>query len=247
MKKVSYCSQICNRLWQAAITLPRNISQLKNDEELILLDYGSTDKLEQYVQNSPECNIAMSEGKFSYIKVLNTEGYQCPKAKNLSHRMANGEIVVNLDIDNYLEGFRDVIDRNFIGTRKLLLHMETRRFDGSYGRIAFRKQDFELLGGYNEELQESAYQDTDIIERAKRKNISYIYEPVFTVPIKNSMKEKGENTNTKDWRGLKSRNKKISENGIKAGHFVANKFLGWGAADVIINFTKKQKLEKIFP
>ena len=46
---ISYCTTCSNRLWQLALTLPENLENLKDDEEIIIVNYGSKDDLNKYI------------------------------------------------------------------------------------------------------------------------------------------------------------------------------------------------------
>lgn len=245
--QVSYCSQICNRLWQLAITLPQNLENLKDDEEIILVDYGSTDKVHRYLQEYDKARIAMRKGALKYAKVNGVTEYDCPKAKNISHRLGSGRVLVNLDVDNYLLNMRDAIDQTFKDKSKKCLHLEDPKIYGTYGRVAFLMEHFYMLGGYNEELTQSACQDLDIMLRSRFLNFEYINIPISTQVITNSMKEKSENTKNKNWMELRQINHDISINNCKNKIFVSNVKNGWGAASVVINFNKIILLDKLYP
>jgi hypothetical protein len=248
--KVSYCTQICNRLWQLAITLPSNLENLKPDEQIVLVDYGSKDDMAQYVYEHSLCRKNIESGNLKFISVKNTTHYICPRAKNIAHRMADGEILVNLDGDNHLRNMRSAIDETFIDPNyKPVLHMTSRNHDGSFGRICFHKETFYELGGYDEGFMPSGYQDSDIINRAMAKGVPYKYVNINNgIPVKNSYQEKSSNTNCSDWKIMHWTNMVASLENIKRGRLVANSMHGWGEAIITINFDKnEQQLEAIKP
>ena len=60
---ISYCTTCSNRLWQLALTLPENLENLKDDEEIIIVNYGSKDDLNKYIQASTLCQTKIKENK----------------------------------------------------------------------------------------------------------------------------------------------------------------------------------------
>jgi hypothetical protein len=245
--RVSYCTTCHGRLWQIAQTLFENIETLRDDEELVLLDYGSADGLKRFVESSIRCRQAITKGKLVYA-YTEAPHYHCPKAKNLAHRLGKGDFLVNLDADNSIEGMRDVIEKVYAhSSEPIVLHMDNGLHNGAYGRICLARHFFYKLGGYNESFLPSAYQDTDIIERAKAMGLQYImYASTSKPPISNTTPEKAMHTGNTDWWKMKQSNKAQSESDLKAGRLMANT-KGWGKANVTINFGMSNILEPLTP
>lgn len=247
MKKVSYCTVCYGRLWQLAFTLRDNLENLKDDEELVLVDYNSPDDIMLFVLGTKYFKKYIEEEKLKYIHVLEVNEYNCPKSKNIAHRFAQGEILINLDADNFLINMRDKVNDHFEDDSNILLHMESRTCGGSYGRIALTKNNFYKLGGYDEELMQHSHQDTDLIERAKSINLKYILDPVYTHVIANNLYAKNKYLK-EDWFVLREKNRKISNNNIINGKFIANKEKGWGKCKIIKNYDQEIiNLNPIFP
>src|ERR1700739_4368869 len=101
--RVSYCTTCHGRLWQVALTLFDNLRRLREDEELVLVDYGSRERVGRFVGSSPVCQKAIEAGRLVYART-EAKHYHCPKAKNLAHRLGRGELLVNLDADNSNHG-----------------------------------------------------------------------------------------------------------------------------------------------
>lgn len=243
---VSYCSTCHNRLWQLALTLTGNLDRLLPDEELVLVDYGSPDGLWNYIRASQHCMQAIRDKKLVYVRV-EANHYHCPKAKNLAHRIAQGRILVNLDADNSNEGMREVIERRFSADEKIVLHMDNNMHNGAFGRIGLTKEWFYRLGGYDESFLPSAYQDSDLIERAKHVGLKYVLDRANDArPIKNTMIQKAINTGSGDWWNMKRLNKEASDRNLREGRFIANTN-GWGEGVLKINFGSEMLLEPLFP
>jgi hypothetical protein len=247
MKKVSYCSVCYGRLWQLAFTLKDNLENLKDDEELVLVDYNSPDDTMLFVLGTKFFEKYIQENKLKFIKILNIEEYNCPKSKNISHRLASGGILVNLDVDNYLLGMRDKIDKTFNKNDTSILHMFNESKGGTFGRIALTRNMFYKLGGYDEQLLQHAHQDSDLIERGKGIGLEYVLDPLDTTVIPNNLYTKNRYLN-QDWFDMKQKNIQISEKNLINKQFVANKKYGWGNCSFIENYDKKiNNYSSIFP
>lgn len=247
MKKVSYCTVCYGRLWQLAFTLKSNLDNLKEDEELVLVDYNSPDDTMIFALGTKIFKKYIDEEKLKFIKVLDVKEYNCPKSKNIAHRLGSGEILVNLDVDNFLLGMREEIDKTFNKTKNSLLHMYFEPQGGSFGRIALTKNNFYKLGGYDEGLLEHSHQDTDLINRAKALGIEYSLNPLRSEVIANNLYAKNRYLK-EDWFSMQQKNTKISQENIMNGRFITNKNKGWGECKIIENYNKDIiTLKAIYP
>jgi len=247
MKKVSYCTVCYGRLWQLAFTLKSNLDNLKEDEELVLVDYNSPDDTMIFALGTKIFKKYIDEEKLKFIKVLDVKEYNCPKSKNIAHRLGSGKILVNLDADNFLLGMREKIDKTFNQNENSLLQMFFEEQGGSFGRIALTKNNFYKLGGYNEELLEHSHQDTDLMNRAKGLGISYSLDPLKSGVISNNLYAKNRYLK-EDWFSMQQKNIKISQENIINGRFIANKNKGWGECKIIENYNKDIiTLKAIYP
>lgn len=248
--KVSYCTTCHGRLWQVALTLGDNLRCLREDEELVLVDYGSRDDLGRFIASSPDCQRAIASGRLVYART-EAKHYYCPKAKNLAHRLGRGELLVNLDADNSNRGMRGAIARCFSRNEDAVLQMdEGTRGDplrGTFGRICLPRYWFYRLGGYDESFGPIGHQDQDLIWRAKATGLRHVTsEAGGPPPIRNTMVEKASHTGQKGWHAMWRANEKLSRRNLKEGRLVAN-LEGWAAAEVAINFNQPQTLEPVWP
>jgi len=244
--RVSYCTTCHGRLWQLALTLFDNLDRLREDEEIVLLDYGSPDGLSRFVESSNRCRQAINRGQLTYVYTY-AEKHHCSLAKNLAHRFGRGDLLVNVDADNNVEGMREVIDECFTGPiDDVILHMDDGAA-GAFGRICIPRYWFYTLGGYDESFAPSAYQDRDLLKRASASGLRYTWSPASApAPIQNTMLEKVFHTGEENWHAMRAANRAISEKNLKEGRLVAN-LQGWGAASVSINFAEEQTLPSATP
>ena len=237
----------CNRLWQLALTLPDNLKRLKKNEELVLVNYGSTDNLNRYIESNYLCRNLMDENRFKYIDVLDVNKYHCPKAKNIAHRFASGKFLINLDADNGNHLINKII-LNTDNRNKSLIHLwHNIHLNGTYGKICMPKNIFYKLGGYDESFLPTAYQDDDIMKRAEAMNIEIISKPIPVNIIQNTMEEKVNQTGLKNWLECLHANKAKSDMNILNNKLIANKDTGWGYAKARVNFGELQEFKEIFP
>ncbi|HWE50187.1 MAG TPA: glycosyltransferase [Bryobacteraceae bacterium] len=248
--RISYCTTCHGRLWQIALTLAGNLRRLGEDEELVLLDYGSRDGLGRFIESSPVFQKALESGRLVYART-EAKNYHCPKAKNLAHRIARGELLVNLDADNNNGGMRRVITRCLQDGEDVVLQMdEGTRGDplrGTFGRICIPRYWFYRLGGYDEAFAPIGHQDQDLIWRAKATGLRHAHLSAGgSAPIRNTMAEKASHTGQRSWHAMWRANERTSRRNLKEGRLVANP-AGWGAANVALNFDEARPLSPVSP
>lgn len=183
--KVSYCTTCKNRLWQLSKTIFFNMQKinLSDDAEMILIDYQSNDGLKEFIIKNFQKDL--DSGKLKYFKAMHSHDYfYMSHAKNIAHCMATGEVLFNLDADNYIGIVHDEL---------LLLKEKTLLVDGICkedrgGRIGVSKVDYMAMRGYSEIL--SNYEDMDFVLRCKFNGYHIIKSKDQTLPIPNSREEK---------------------------------------------------------
>ena len=90
--------------------------------------------------------------------------WEVASAKNIAHNKATGDILVNVDADNYLSveyvtGILDLFNKDM----NIIVYGEQ---ENTGGRIAIAKYNFIRLGGYDERFKDWGYEDIDFIYRA---------------------------------------------------------------------------------
>ena len=184
--KISYCTTCSGRLWQLKQTIEHNLSFTKAGEfELCILAYND-DTVEPYLNETFAEHITDGRLKVKThhddYKPLDGSDFACGYAKNLSHAMGVGEVLFNLDADN------------FIGNaHKLLLQLKSYQvikntaypLDGRSGRIGVHKVVFERVGGYRDTGRTD---DGDFILRCLRAGAKLLHMDCDIAPIANEDK-----------------------------------------------------------
>lgn len=121
-----------------------------------------------------------SELKAGYLKYYYTEGlpnWHACVAKNTAHLLASGDIVTNLDCDNFTgkKGARMVLNCFQRAKGPITLHQFSGRWsDGSFGRISVYKSIFLAIGGYDESFAPMGFQDADLVLRLWKIGVTYV-------------------------------------------------------------------------
>lgn len=191
MNKLSFCITCKNRICQIRQTLPKNILDNKTNPyiEFVLVNFGSNDGLHEYVLEN--FSRELSEGYLSYYHTDSMSYWHSSIAKNTAHSCATGDILVNLDCDNYTgkDGGKHVIKQFVDFGPNIVLHQFSGKWkDGSFGRIAITKENFFKIGGYDETFLPMGFQDFDLINRAIVNNVKYKLEnnSIYNTAIANT-------------------------------------------------------------
>lgn len=173
---LSFCIPIMNRKYQLEKTLLKNINDSCMDTtEFILCNFSSNDGLHEYIINNFEHYIV--SGKLKYYQIDTLKYWHASIAKNTTHSYANGKYVVNLDCDNFIgeNGDKFVLDIfEKYGDMIIFTQNDMMYGTGNTGRIALLKENFKILGGYNESFYPMGYQDTDLVKRCVKYGLQNI-------------------------------------------------------------------------
>ena len=131
MIDLSFCITCMNRIHQIKQTLRKNLNDNINSKykiEFILVDFGSTDGLKEYVLENFKDELESEYLKFYYTDEL--KYWHSPIAKNTSHLLGNGKYLVNLDCDNFtgINGADFLIDHYKNKSDSIIIHQSSNIF-----------------------------------------------------------------------------------------------------------------------
>lgn len=155
------------RLHHLKETLPRNLEDNKGhlDLEFVILDYNSPDNVWGWLKENEMEHL--TSGRVAYWKESDAVRWKMPHAKNVAHLVSTGEIVCNLDADNFTgHGYAAMLSDLFTSApMSIVTHFKG---GGTGGRVAVRRTDFLALRGYDEELNYGwGWEDDDFKARAR--------------------------------------------------------------------------------
>jgi hypothetical protein len=171
--KISFCTVCMNRLHHLRETLPANLEQNASypSLEFVLLDYNSSDGLEDWVKT--ELKQFIDSGRLVYYRTTEPRYFHRSHSRNMAFNLASGDIICNVDADNFTgKYFARFINEQFTLNKNIFIAADTRNryyfIRDVCGRICFWKKDFESLGGFDEQMEGYGDEDIDFINRLQR-------------------------------------------------------------------------------
>jgi hypothetical protein len=163
---VSICTVAMNRIHHVKKTLPVNLQQNNNaGVDFLLLDYNSDDGLADYVmanfQHELEC------GKLSYYRYNDADAFDRCHSRNLALKLADGEVVCNVDADNYAgPGFGQFVQEIFAREKNVCITgLDNKLKCDASGKLSVLKSDFINVSGYDENFEGYGFEDYDVVNR----------------------------------------------------------------------------------
>lgn len=182
--KVSVCAVVLNEEKTIQALLDSLLNQTKKPDEIILIDGGSKDKTVKIIKSFQK--------KYPFIKLF-VKKTSIPQARNLAVKKAKGEIILFIDagckakkdwLEKMLNCFQK--DKNamivagayemkaktplqkafslFVGVQRQ--NFKEKNFVPSTRSVAFKKDLWEKLNGFNESLQKA--EDTEFFLKAEK-------------------------------------------------------------------------------
>lgn len=257
-KDLSFCISIKNRRFQLQKTLLKNLTDnLSNSDniEFILLDFNSHDRVSEWVISN--FKNFLETGYLKLFKIFNFPFWNASIAKNTTHYLGEGKVLTNLDCDNFTGKNGGSAVFNIFEQNKDIycIHQWCRQewFSGNYGRISFRREIFEKMGGYNESFQGMGYQDTDILNRTNK-----LYpDSIFNFPnldynkaIANDKNLSIENLKPEEKKkgffNINSENELLSKKNIKENNLICNAGIFGQRHDIMYFDMSKQNFHPLY-
>jgi hypothetical protein len=238
--KISICTTCMNRTYDLKQTYIKNIEDNIDypNIEFVLLNYNSEDDMEEWIKANFIKYIDI--GILNYYKTTEPKYYEMGHSRNIAFKLANGNIVNNVDADNF-------INKDFAKTINLLAQIQPEKAvfckgkRQMHGRLGLYKNEFINLGGYDEDLIGYGFDDHSLLYRAMNSGYKMMWWGSICPMsrIKTDRNKKTENMNNKNWKETEKINKEITLNKIKNGQTITNIGRHWGKATVIKNFKEE--------
>lgn len=233
-RKISYCITCMGRAYQLRQTLPLNLAVTAGwNVEFVVLDYNSNDGLGDWIKAEMWAEILA--GRLVYGRTEEPTHFNMPHAKNLSHCLASGNILCNLDADNFLaEEFTRYLDGCFRAEPATITQGHGNV--GFAGRVAIGREWFFKLGGYDEQMGDGwGYEDQDLVFRGLGMGLKLAKFPdAFALVLQHSNEER--TINHKSRSRTERSHMRLSRANMAQGRLVANGGNCWGATKLLKNF-----------
>jgi glycosyltransferase involved in cell wall biosynthesis len=234
-----------NRLEHLKQTFLRNIESSSSypDVEFILLDYNSTDGLEEWAKNN--LSVHIESGKVVFVQTKEPKYWVAAHAKNIAHKVATGDILCNIDSDVLIPNkFCEYIREAFSSDRKIVMAFDSQDQygnDGCAGVVAATRKDFYSVNGYDESIRLGwGCDDTNYQFRVRMNNELFLFvPPKFCLCIPHSNELRTQNCQLKDIDTTKELSINICEDTAASKEYVANKSVEWGKANLLKNFSEQ--------
>lgn len=247
---ISLCTSSKNRLSHIKKTLISNLEIIKQYDfaEIVLLNYNSDDEIDDYIKS--KCMNYIKNKNLIYAKEDKAIYFEPSRSRNLSFLVSNGDVICNVDADNYIHtDFPNYLYHEFKNRiYPTLVHSNNNYNKNSWGRMAFFKKDFINLGGYDEDMEGYGGEDYDFFVRARNEDWNLVPMPDNFVKkiiqhgnikrIENMMPKNAK----KDYDFMKKSNRKNYTQARRKDAMLYKEMKVWGNAELTINFEDKIKV-----
>lgn len=214
-QSIAFCTTCKDRGEHLKQTLPHNLANIREQDVINIVDYGSTDGISDWIWENFHDHICNK--KINLFQVITPTTWNMSRAKNLAHRMAKASFLFSLDADNFITR-EDIAFITGEASRGNAVHQFAGNWnDGTCGRIGMARDIFICLRGYNERGLPMGGEDLDIRERLLIHGVKVIRPilPPRKMPIQHSVQIKMESSGTKtqdkerDWQEMNRVNLQI--------------------------------------
>jgi len=245
--RISLCTTCMGRLHDLRQTLPKNIEDNRDYPylEFVILDYNSDDGLEKWIRHNMMEHV--ESGLLAYYRITEPRYYTMSHSRNVAFLAARGEIVNNVDADNWTNaGFAAYLNRLANQCPSKAIFAKGKRL--LHGRIGFFKHEWEALGGYDERFDGYGHDDKDLLYRAWMTGFTLMwYGGRYVTRLSTPRAAKTARMRNKNRKQTEEANKAASAQNLLRGRYRANDGLRWGAAMLVRNFQEQLQVGRINP
>jgi hypothetical protein len=225
---LSVCITCMDRAEPLSEVLPDNLKAAEDlPVEFVVVDYSSKDP-EEFKMVIDKMREQFPKVRLRAFRHEGQQYWQPSHAKNIAHRLATAPIVVNLDGDTYLDEH---------GQTFLIRNVRKNAFVAPFisdmmGTIAFHKDDFGYLGGYDERFNMGyGHEDSDLVNRALRSEMFQIELPhSMRSRMHHDSSKRVSNTRIKDYRKAYKAHRDLF---LRGDVICANAGKKWGDGEVV--------------
>jgi len=240
---ISFCITCLNRFDQIKNTLQINLEKnIKYNKEIefILVNFIINDegrRIDRWIRTNMDKHI--KNGYLKYYITDNLKQWDASIAKNTSHKYANGKILYNLDCDNFITPKEIEFIKTIDYEKSIYYGWSGTWKDGTGGRVSMTQKQFNKIGGYDQGLLPTSYQDLDLLKRVKGYfNLKLII--AYKNNIHNKAIENDKELNTKyvkssdKWSIMLIKNKRRSVNRIRNKDYINHHQIGVNAHKIYL-------------
>lgn len=184
--RISYCTTCHGRLWQLKQTLKHNLAFAKADDvELCIVTYNDADAYEYLHQHYADYIL---DGRLRVINHVEDKVFadgsrwSCGYVKDIAHRSAIGDVLFNLDADNFIDDdLHDVLLK--LQPNELLITLQPEwQPDGRSGRIGVHSKLYSEVQYQDKGRNDDGQYITQCINKgAIVKQIKCKYKPISNI------------------------------------------------------------------
>ncbi|MGY3792655.1 galactosyltransferase-related protein [uncultured Aquimarina sp.] len=180
---ISLCTVVMNRKEHLIKTLKHNLSiikEFKGKVDINVINYNSTDGLEDYLFEQSWFLKGVQKGYINYYRNYSARFYHRTLPKNAIHFLAEGTYLINIDADNFVStDYLKYCMSSINEDHNVYFRPSRESASGTYGRIGIHRRDFKHIGGYNLKIENYGFEDVEITIRLRKKGVNQLLVPAF--------------------------------------------------------------------
>jgi hypothetical protein len=208
--------------------------------EFVVLNYNSQDDMHDFMLSSVVAP-HIESGIVRYLRTTSPRHYSFPHSRNIAVRHASGDLVVNVDADNFTgPGFASYLGRlACVCPCRAVFARGKRR---NHGRVGMYKTEFEAIGGYDEDLTGYGYDDRSLLLRALSSGCTLMWwsgasRRAFAARLPTPKEQTVKHLEAREWRDTERANRRCTLAKLADGRIVANENRIWGHIEGLEAFT----------